>query len=122
MFPIDQSVLLPDICPSPNLHQNEVFSRKPDVMIWINFRAEGEWMVELDRWVVGLSGTPEEIITRRSQDSFATDKLGLDQWSTLSETDEVKNLNNLSNNDKGVPGQLCHRQAGAGPVEHPLRN
>jgi hypothetical protein len=59
-------------------------------IFFVYFRSQGQWMIELDRWVAGLSGTPEEQITRRSQDSFATDKLGLDQWSTLSETDEVK--------------------------------
>ena len=47
-------------------------------------------MIEMDRWVVTLSESREESITRRSQDSFFTDKLGLDQWTTLSENDEAR--------------------------------
>ena len=47
------------------------------------------WMVELDRWVVRLSGAPEETINRTSSESFSTDKLGNDQWTRLASTDEV---------------------------------
>jgi hypothetical protein len=46
-------------------------------------------MVELDRWVVRLSGAPEETISRTSSESFSTDKLGNDQWTRLASTDEV---------------------------------
>ncbi len=50
---------------------------------------EARWMVELDRWVVRLSGAPEETISRTSSESFSTDKLGNDQWTRLASTDEV---------------------------------
>jgi hypothetical protein len=46
-------------------------------------------MVELDRWVVRLSGAPEETISRTSSESFSTDKLGNDQWTRLASTDEA---------------------------------
>jgi hypothetical protein len=46
-------------------------------------------VVELDRWVHRLSGAPQETISRSSTDSFFTDKMGQDQWTSAAATDEV---------------------------------